>query len=146
MNFLQLLKRPGVEPITSWDSVCKDPDSLVDAILERTYIEKEENFDNIVFSDKVPGASERSKIWFKTSWPYAFGKVMDGAYQMDYGMSQYPVGIPFVSKTIDPLREGLRELSSAEVKEYGMRTLKTEDGEVVTTAKYYIFEPPEIRY
>src|SRR5687768_16865658 len=83
-------------PWPTWSSVARNVESFIREIASRLVVEADEISDTVVQSDKVPSAKDRLKIWVKTSWPFGIGVLIEGGYQMDYGLSGYPVRIPFL--------------------------------------------------
>lgn len=142
---LQLSVLQDVEPEPKWPQVCNDYKLFLVEIAKRLFVKIDTNLlsESIVKSDIIPQASDRGKVWIKTSWPYGIGFVANGEYQMDYSFTGYPVNIPFLHKDISPLPAHLSEVGDLLLKDYGMEDLKTK-----TTApkrmKWYIFSPPQI--
>lgn len=146
-QFLQLMVKEDAEPIQNWASLCKDPITFLTEVATRLVAFGTFSTDVIIISDKIPAATDRRKFWIKTSWPYGMGFVVEGVYQMDYGMSQYPVRTPFMKlpSDIDPLPGFVREIDSSEILQYGIPPIR--DKETTTNPmKWYIFEPPAITY
>jgi len=141
----KIIVKKGIEPIDSWTSLAKNPTSFLEEVASRLMLSYSIESESIVLSDNVPNASDRSKVWIKTSWPYAIGKVIGGAYQMDYGMSGYVPNIPFQSSDlIEPLRAKVRKLSDTEIKNFGLYSAPEE--KATLKMHWYIFEPDQIRY
>lgn len=140
---LRLEEKKDLEPIGSWESLCKDPSTFIAELCRRIIAVGGVSTAGLVVSDTVPPASDRGKVWVKTSWPYGIGKTIEGSYRMDYGLSGYPVNIPFLSAEIRPLKTGLSELTSSQLNNYGIQ-------DTVSTApqrmRWYIFNPPVITF
>lgn len=134
-------------PWPAWNSVAKNVESFVSEIAARLVVDADEVSDTTIASDKVPGAGDRTKIWIKTSWPFGIGVLIEGQYQMDYGMSQYPVRIPFLKleSEMTTLRDRVRKLSTEEIEAFGLPKLQT-GTDVTNPVAYYIFEPNPISY
>ena len=144
---LALQVKSGVEPIDSWQSLCRDPNTFLTEVASRIIAVGTFSTDTIVISDKTPAQTERRKIWIKTSFPYGIGFLIEGSYQMDYGMSQYPVNVPFLKKAsdMDPLPAYTREIPSSEITAFGLPKLGDKATENTSRLyRYYIFEPSEI--
>ncbi len=141
INIQKLVVKKGLEPISSWESLFKDPESFFEEVARRLALSYEIDFKGIVISDKPPASIDRSKLWVKTSWPYGVGKIIGGSYQMDYGMSGFNPNIPFQALE-DPLKEKVRKLSDAEIKEYGL--YRADETKAISRLDWYIFEPDEI--
>lgn len=129
-----------IEPTATFKGICDGPLALLNYILSNIIFEADvEN--NIIIKEDKPKGEEKRRLWVKTSWPYALGMLIDGEYQMDYGMTGYPVNIPFLHAPFDYLREGVRALGDGDLADYGI-------GNTVVTAEnrmlWYIFEPPAI--
>jgi hypothetical protein len=140
---LRLEEKNSAEPIDSWESLCKDPSTFLNELTRRLIAVGNISFPGLVISDDVPPASDRGKVWIKTSWPYGIGKTIEGSYKMDYGMSGYPVGIPFLKEEIRPLKTGLSQLTPNQLNEYGIQN--TSDN-ATKRMRWYIFNPPEIKF
>lgn len=142
-TFLRLVLLNVKEPFLKWEDFCTDPKSLFEAFSQYYAVEAKflENIPSIIISEDVPTPEDRSKIWIKTSAPYGIGILIEGEYQMDYGMQGYPVGTPFLHSSISPLIEGLTKLTSQEITDYGLT-------DTVSGAKkrmsWYLFIPPTI--
>lgn len=140
---IDVLKDPELAP--EWPQMCNDPLVFLKEIAKRLFVSIDPNriSDNTIISPSIPGAGDRSKLWIKTSWPYGVGFIANGEYQMDYGASGYPVGIPFLHQSISPKPAYVTELGDLKLKEFGMEEMQTK-----TTATkrmfWYIFEPPAI--
>lgn len=113
------------------------PAKLLSFIIDNLIIEGTID-DKFIASDEKPQGADKIKLWIKTSWPYGIGKLLDGEWGMDFGMCGYPVNTPFLHKKITTLKEGLRELTSTELTDYGI-------SETSVDAKnrmfWYLFEP-----
>jgi hypothetical protein len=135
-----------IELSSSWPQMCNDPLVFLKEIARRLFvpIDTDKISENIIISPNIPSAENRSKLWVKTSWPYGVGFIANGEYQMDYGASGYPVGIPFLRQSISPKPAYVTELGDLKLKEFGMEDMQTK-----TTASkrmlWYIFEPPAIQ-
>jgi hypothetical protein len=143
---LKLVVKKGLEPIESWTSLCKDPTSFLNEVASRLVGAYDIDDAQVVVSDKVPPPSDRNKLWIKTSWPYGIGKVIEGFYQMDYGMSGYMPNIPFQQQEslAEPLKGFVRKLTTEEVKNFGL--FLADASKAATRMNWYIFEPEEISY
>lgn len=133
----------GIEPIPSWGSLCKTPQTLLTEIAKRLVAVGTLQDTNLIISDKVPTSKERRKIWIKTSWPYGIGYVIEGSYQMDYGMTGLPVNIPFLHTEFQNTLGFVRILSSSELEGYGIADTNTS---APNRMRWYIFQPPQIKY
>lgn len=140
---LKLSVLKGIEPSDTWQSLCKSPASFLQEIADRLGAEFSAVIGDVVLSSSPPDISLRDKVWIKTSPPYAIGKMIGGSYQMDYGMSGFNPNIPFQAKKFDPMPEGVRQLSSSEVKEFGL--YDANDEKATKKMNWYIFEPLDIR-
>jgi len=142
----KLVVKKSLEPIDSWASLCKDPNSFLNEVASRLVLSYEIDHENIIISDKIPPPSDRGKVWVKTSWPYGIGKVVEGKYQMDYGMSGYPAFIPFQQSDliIKPLKGFVRELTGSEIKDFGL--FLADITKAPNRMNWYIFEPEDIEY
>lgn len=146
MSTQRIVVRNGSEPMPAWNSLCKDPTSFLNEIASRLGLEFDILFESVIISEKVPEASDRKKLWVKTSWPYGIGKLIDGRFQMDYGMSGMLPNIPFQASVanFDPPKDFVRKLSDVEMKEFGL--FNAADDKAVKRMPWYIFEPQEINY
>lgn len=142
----KIVVKKGLEPIESWSSLVRNPNSFLEEVASRLMLSWDIDPESVVISDKVPDSSDRTKIWIKTSWPYGIGKIIDGNYQMDYGMSGYMPNIPFqaASSVMEPLKGNVRKLSDNEVKAFGLYSAPEE--KATSKMSWYIFEPKEITY
>jgi hypothetical protein len=142
----KIIVKNDAEPITSWNSLCKDPTTFISELASRLALSYDIISDSIVISEKVPEPSDRSKLWVKTSWPYGVGKLIEGKFQMDYGMSGMLPNIPFqASATLfEPARDFVRKLSDVEVRDFGLYSADVT--KATKKLSWYIFEPNEISY
>ncbi len=141
----RLIVKNDAEPISSWASLCKDPTTFLSEIASRLALSYDIVFESIVISEKVPEPSDRSKLWVKTSWPYGVGKLIEGKFQMDYGMSGMMPNIPFqANDETFQVRDYVRKLSDEEVRNYGLYAADKEKAK--NRMSWYIFEPREISY
>lgn len=133
----------GVEPIDSWSSLCKTPQILLTEIAKRLVAVGSFIDANVIASDKVPVASDRRKIWIKTSWPYGIGVVIGGSYQMDYGMTGMVPFTPFLHAEFDPTPGNVRMLSDTEINNFGITNTSSD---APNRMRWYIFEPVQIKF
>lgn len=144
-DFIKIIPLQQTEPNLTWEMFCQSPYKLLQAFTQYFAVEGKflENLPAIIFSATTPGAPDRSKIWIKTSNPYAIGLFLDGQYRMDYGPSQLQVNIPFLAdpNTVDATIQGLGQMSDDDVTSFGIP-------QTVTTAtsrwRWYIFKPGDI--
>lgn len=141
-----LMVKESIEPIDSYQELCGDNvTEFLENLSKRLIVNvTTNNFDNIIISSKTPKAEDRNKIWIKTSFPYGIGFMVDEGYLMDYGLSQYPVRIPFMALPEDmiPLKLGVSELSESEITQYGIPAIKNT---ATKPMKWYIFKPEVIK-
>jgi hypothetical protein len=142
----KIVVKNDIEPIPSWNSLCKDPTTFISEIASRLALSYDLVFESIVISEKVPEPSDRSKLWVKTSWPYGVGKLIEGKFQMDYGMSGMLPNIPFQASAdlFEPARDFVRKLSDVEVRDFGLYS--ADSAKAINKMSWYIFEPNEISY
>lgn len=140
-NIQKIIVKKDIEPVESWESLFKDPQSFFEEVASRLMLSYDIDFNGVVISDKKPTTADRGKIWVKTSWPYAIGKLIGGSWQMDYGMSGFNPNIPFQALT-DPLKDKVRKLSDTEIKEYGL--YRADKEKAANRLDWYIFEPGDI--
>lgn len=143
----KIIVKSGVEPITSWDSLCRDPNSFMREVASRLALSFDLVPENIVISEKVPEPSERNKLWVKTSWPYGLGKLIEGKFQMDYGMSGMMPNIPFQASSDSfelATRDFVKKLSDVEIKDFGLYS--ADESKAKNKMAWYVFEPAEIQY
>lgn len=135
----------SIEPILSWGELCKNPSILIAELAKRFFvsIDKDQIFENIIISSTIPSSDNRSKVWIKTSWPYGIGIIADGEYKMDYGMSGFPVNIPFLHKEIVTKPAYVEQIGSITMKEYGIEDFQTKEG-ASKRMLWYMFNPPRI--
>ena len=117
--------------------LCESPQTILNFILNNIIFETEDT-GNFIIKEKKPVGDEKKLFWIKNSFPYGIGMLIDGEYRMDFGMSGYPVNSPFLHAPIGDLKEGLRQLSGAEITSYGIP-----DTTAGASARmlWYIFEP-----
>lgn len=130
-----------IEPVPqSFKDICDGPSQLLAFIIKYLSFSADIT-NNYIKSENAPTGENKKHIWIKTSWPYGIGAYIDGEWKMDYGMSGYPINMPFLHSTIADLRVGLRALTDAEVTAYGINNTAA----TATNRLYwYIFNPPEI--
>lgn len=139
---LSLIQNNDIEIPSSFKRVCDEPKSLLAFIARYLFIELPSEVKSLfVISEKTPHGEDRSKIWIKTSFPYGIGKMIDGEWKMDYGLSGYPVGMPFIHSSISPLLEGMRELSNADITNYGLPPLSSSSSEKMY---WYMIDKPDL--
>lgn len=134
-------------PWPTWQSMALDPESLTKEIASRLMIQADEMSESIFISDDTPPQGEREKLWIKTSWPYGIGKLIAGKYRMDYGMSGFPVNVPFLRSDKSfgtSLPPSLRKLTPEEVLMRGLPRLQDPEGQTTDRHSYYIFSPAEV--
>ena len=129
-----------IEPSSTFKGLCDGPKQLLQFILANTIFETDiEN--KIIIKDNLPVGEEKRSLWVKTSWPYAVGMLIDGEYQMDYGMCGFPVNTPFLHSKISLFKDGVRQLGDGDCSDFGINN-------TITTASkrmfWYIFEPPSL--
>jgi hypothetical protein len=144
--FLKLTTLKPIEPKLTWEEFCSDPMLLFKAFADIYIVDASELKSNvqIIKSATTPPAGSRTAIWVKTSWPYAIGVFVDGKYQMNYGMTGYPVDIPFLKKDKDmlpPLKAYVSKLTDNEIAAYGFQNTTGSDPEHMS---WYMFSPPPI--
>ena len=143
-TFLRLIPLNPIEPFLSWEDYCENPSMLLAKFAELYGVEAKflSDIPSISISGDVPPPEDRSKIWIKTSKPYGIGLMIEGKYQMDYGMNGIPVNTPFLHKDFNVLFLGLRKLTSQEITDFGLT-------DTVAGAKkrmaWYIFEPGDLQ-
>jgi hypothetical protein len=142
----KLVVKKDIEPLSSWDSLCRDPNEFLDEIASRLILSYTIDAESVVISDKVPTSTDRNKLWIKTSWPYGIAKLISGKYQVDYGMTGFPTAVPFQASDSHPniLMDKVRKLSDVEVKEYGL--FFADATKATRKMSWYIFEPDDIEY
>lgn len=132
----------SVDIPSTFKKVCDDPKSLLTFIISHIQFKLPDGVKSIfVVSDQIPKGEDRGKLWIKTSFPYGIGMLIDGIWRMDYGMSGYPVGMPFLHKAISPLLEGMTELSNADVEKYGLTNTTNTATERML---WYLIEEPTL--
>ena len=129
-----------IEINDSFKGLCEGPKQLLTCILEHIIFESDIET-NVIIKDSIPNGIEKRSLWVKNSWPYGIGMLIDGEYRMDYGMSGYPVNIPFLHSTISPIPEGLRQLSDGDLADYGIANTTTT---AYNRLFWYLFEPPSL--
>lgn len=139
---LEIKVSQDIEPYTQWPDICRSPNTFFIEIAKRLFVDVDVSQigSNIVISPTIPLSKDRSKVWVKTSWPYGFGIVADGVYKMDYGMSGFPVSIPFLHKQFTVKPAYVEEIGSLALAEYGMKNIDTVDAK--NRFLWYIFNPP----
>ena len=143
-NTPPLLPIVAIKPIEeglTWEKYEKDPLLLFQDFASFFAVQSNTINDNIIKSDKKPLASDRGKLWIKTSWPYAVVALIDGEYKADYGISGLVQGIPFLHAEFNPPLEYIRILDSTELTDYGITDTKVD---AAKRMRWYIFEPPAI--
>ena len=132
------------------DQKCIDPkmslDSLIKEILSRVSVKLEGEMNNglIYISDSKPPPDKKGVIWIKTSEPYGIGIVVNGVWNIDYGLSGRNDGEVFLfnyqlAGGIIPA--GVRLLNDTEIEEFG---LTDTDGEKEKRLRWAIFAPEKI--
>lgn len=144
-DFLKLIPLQDIEPELTWEDFCQNPYLLLKAFATYFAVEGKflQNLPLMILSSTVPSAADRSKIWIKTSKPYAIGIFADGSYQMDYGPSSLRINVPFLANPleIDPQIQGLIQMSDEDVTQFGIPQTTASAG---TRYRWYIFQPGEI--
>jgi hypothetical protein len=143
-DILEIKITKDIEPFESWPDICKNPNIFFAEIAKRLYINVDikQLSQNIIISPSIPTAENRGKLWIKTSWPYGIGIVANGEYVMDYGMSGFPVNIPFLHKQMNVKPEYVSVIGSIDLESYGMKDIDTKDSS--KRFLWHIFSPPRI--
>lgn len=144
--FLRLTPLKPIDPAVKWEDYCTDPMLLFKAFSSFFVVDATELKSTIplIRSSTRPSADQRNAIWIKTSWPYGIGVFIDGAYQMDWGLSGYPENQPFLMKPADigaTLPGNVTKLSDAQITEFGLT--KT-TGEHANKMEWYLFTPADV--
>lgn len=144
-DFLKIVALRSIEPNLTWEQFCQKPYLLLKAFAENFAVEGKflDNLPAILFSSETPQAADRSKIWIKTSKPYGIGVFIDGAYQMDWGMSNLQANVPFLANPndVDPNIQGLGIMSDEDITQFGIPQTTVGAG---TRYRWYMFKPGEI--
>ena len=143
--FLPIVEVIPIEPNLTWEEFCSDPLKLFKSFSEHFAVEAKilQSSTPTYSSPDTPPPEERSKLWIKTSWPYGIGYLIGGEYQMDYGMSKYPVGIPFLERDINltPAKDYITKMNADEIQQGGLWATGSSG---VNKYNWYIFQPPTI--
>lgn len=147
-TFLKLIALKAIDPNLTWENFCESPIKLFEGFTEHFGVEAKflDNLPQVIVTAKTPSANDRSKLWIKTSWPYAIGVFIDGEYKFDYGLSGFPVGIPFLYLFTPavPIPAGVEEISAADLVLFGMTNTNTDITVATKRKKWYIFQPETV--
>lgn len=142
---IQVIENKEIEE--SWPKFLNCPSILFKYIADHFFVSiKDTDLPiGVIISDDVPSGSNRRKLWMKTSWPYGMGFLIEGQYRIDYGITGFPVNIPFLHKEIEPAYDYVNKLTEEEILTYGLSNMKPSDSDDYTQIMHwYIFNPPEI--
>lgn len=143
-DFLKLIPLNDIEPNLTWEQFCQKPYLLLKAFAENFAVEGKflQNLPSIIFSGETPQAADRSKIWIKTTAPYAIGVFLNGLYQMQY--FNYQINVPFLADKIlldqNPV-QGVNIISPEKLTEMGIADTTGSD---TTRWRWYLFDPGDI--
>lgn len=144
--FFRLTMLKPIEPNLTWEEFCRSPMLLFSKFADMYIVDASELKSDvqILKSATIPPADSRTAVWIKTSWPYAIGVFTDGKYQMDYGLSGYPVNTPFLKRDKDmvaPYKEHVSKLTDVEIANFGIQNTT---GNHEDHMSWYMFQPPAI--
>lgn len=138
---LPIVAVKAIEEGLTWEKYEKDPLLLFQDFASLFAVQGNTVNDNIIKSDKKPLASDRGKLWVKTSWPYAIVSLIDGEYKADYGISGLVPNTPFLHAEFAPAKDYIRILDATELTDYGITDTKQDASQRM---RWHIFEPPAI--
>lgn len=130
-----------IEPVPqTFKEICDGPSQLLSFIIKHLAFSAD-IVNNYIKQETKPTGENKKLVWIKSSWPYAIGIHADGEWQMDYGLSGFPVNSPFLHPAINNPRQGVRALTDSEITSYGIsNTSPTASNRLF----WYIFNPPAL--
>jgi hypothetical protein len=126
------------ERALSWESF-PHPNALLQWLVQHLFVNtaKIQTSSQIILSAAKPSAADATKLWLKTSEPYAIGFVAGGSYKMFW---QFPDTSPFLwTKTNQGLPQGVTQLTVSELTKFSLSNPAN-----LSNGFWVIFRPPAI--